>query len=304
MTRDRQKNQRHARRDAGNIALLTALMMVAILGSLAFASDVGVAYLARGRLISALDAGALAGLSQAFVSSEAAVAMAQQYVRQNGAEATSIAFDPTALTMTLGGRQVVPLYFARILGFVQTDVAATVQATAGALTSGTGFVPIGVVQQSFVYGQTYVLSEGAGDGEDGNYGYLALGGNGAAVFLQNFEYGYSGTLSVGQEVLTEPGVMAGPVSAGVNDRLEATNACTFATATDACARVLLLPVISGFTGHGRSDVTIVGFAAFYLDGLQGSGGHQQIVGQFLQLVVPGTIGTGENFGLYGVRLTE
>ncbi len=136
----------------------------------------------------------------------------------------------------------------------------------------------------------------------GNYGFLALGGAGAQQFSQNLMVGYSGVLSVGQQVQTEPGDMSGPVSQAVSYRLQQGQGWTFATASNGCPRVILLPVVNTLDVNGKSGVTIVGFAAFYLDGLQGSGGHQQIVGRFLQMVVPGTIGQGTNFGLYGARL--
>lgn len=150
---------------------------------------------------------------------------------------------------------------------------------------------------------------GDGSGSDsqeygsGNYGYLALGGTGAEQFSQNLMNGYNGVLSVGEQIQTEPGDMSGPVSQSISYRMQQGQGWTFATATDGCPRVMLLPVVNTLNVNGRSNVTIVGFAAFYLDGLQGSGGHQQIVGRFLQMVIPGTIGQGTNFGLYGAHLT-
>ncbi len=325
--------------EAGNVAVLVALMMVVLLGSTALVTDVGVEFAAKQKLWNALDAGALSGVEEIFNGASVARSTAYQYVQNNGGSVNSINVNTATETITLNGQQNVPLYFARVLGYKSANISIQVQAQAGTLVSGTGFAPIAVVEQNFAYGQTYTLSIGAGqngsgnggsteggssenesdgnsedsssggDGSNdnqeygsGNYGYLALGGTGAQQFSQNLMSGYSGVLSVGEQVQTEPGDMSGPVSQAISYRLQQGEGWTFATASNGCPRVILLPVVNTLNVNGRSNVTIVGFAAFYLDGLQGSGGHQQIVGQFLQMVVPGTIGQGTNFGLYGVRL--
>ncbi|MHB1629237.1 MAG: pilus assembly protein TadG-related protein [Bacilli bacterium] len=360
--------------ESGNVAVLVALMMVILLGSTALVTDVGVEFAAKQKLWNALDAGALSGVEEIFNGASAARSTAIQYVQQNGGTVSGVSVNTVTETITVDGQQTVPLYFARVLGYKSANIAIQVQAQAGTLVSGTGFAPIAVAEQNFAYGQTYMLSIGAGqsgnaggasggesegsggngggseDGSSGNgsagtsegsssegqgcvsgqtgssedgssqdqsdggesscgqaygsgnYGFLALGGAGAQQFSQNLMVGYSGVLSVGQQVQTEPGDMSGPVSQAVSYRLQQGQGWTFATASNGCPRVILLPVVNTLDVNGKSGVTIVGFAAFYLDGLQGSGGHQQIVGRFLQMVVPGTIGQGTNFGLYGARL--
>jgi hypothetical protein len=52
----------------------------------------------------------------------------------------------------------------------------------------------------------------------GNYGLLALGGNGASIVRNNLAGSYSSCVSTGPNVPTEPGVAAGPVSQGINTR--------------------------------------------------------------------------------------
>lgn len=348
-----------ARDDRGNVAVLTAILMVVLLGSTALVTDVGTEFAAEQKLWNALDAGALAGIEVFFSGTQAAVSTATQYVSQNGETVSKVAVDTANNTITLYGNRQVPLYFAKVLGFSQANISAKVTAKAGTLVSGTGFAPLAVVEQNFQYGQSYTLSLGAGsssqsggaggscgngsdgaemrdggetenggqsEGSDGsetqgggetgsdasgqdsctgagNYGFLALGAPGAQQFEQNLMYGYSGVLSVGEQVQTETGVMAGPAAQAIDYRMSEGADCSFATASDNCPRVLLLPVVNTLDVNGKSSVTIVGFAAFYLDGISGSGGQQQIMGRFLQMVVPGTIGQGTNFGLFGVRLT-
>lgn len=290
--------------EGGNIAIIVALSMVAMLGTVAMVTDVGSTYMAKDKLINALDAGALAGAENLFQGQAAATQAAQTYVANNGESVDQVVVNLTADTVDLYRTIQIPFYFAKVLGFTGITYQAHVQAAAGTLVSGTGFVPIGVQEQTFQFGQEYTLSDGAGEGEDGNYGFLALGGNGACVFEQNLMYGYSGTLTVGEQVETEPGVMKGPVEDAINYRLNLAPDAEFATANDQSPRVMLLPVIDSTGENGKSTVTIVGFAAFFLDGLQNSGGHQEIIGRFMQMVVPGEVGSGTNFGLYGVKLTQ
>ncbi len=290
--------------EAGNVSVIVTMFMIAMLGATALVTDVGSAYMAKNKLLNALDAGALAGIDNIFQGQAAAQSAAISYVNKNGESVDQVVVNTTADTVDLYRTIQIPFAFAKVLGFNSVTYQAHVQASAGTLVSGTGFVPIGVQEQNFVYGQTYTLSDGSGEGVDGNYGFLALGGTGACVFEQNLMYGYNGVLQVGEQVETEPGVMEGPVSTAISYRLNEGEDSTFSTATEDSPRVMLMPVIDSSSEHGRSEVTIVGFAAFYLDGLQGSGGHQEIIGRFMRMVVPGTVGQGMNFGLYSVKLTH
>jgi hypothetical protein len=293
-----------SRREEGSVAVVVALAMVGLLGSLALVGDLGRVYVLRERAQNAMDAAALAGAEEVFQGAQTAGQEAYAVAQDNGVTADRVVVDTANDTVGTYCTETVPLYFAEVLGFGHATFSVHAQASARSLFSASGVTPIGVVEQNFVYGQEYTLTQGAGDGTGGNYGLLALGGNGASVVEQNLMYGYSGTLSVGQWVSTEPGHETGPVQEGIDYRLQEENSYTFATATESSPRVLILPVIQSLAGNGKSQVLIVGFAAFYLDGLDGSGGHSSVVGRFMQMVVPGSTSTGQNFGLYGVRLTE
>jgi len=166
-------------------------------------------------------------------------------------------------------------------------------------------VPFGVVKQPLIYGQTYTLKDGAGDGYSGNYGALALGGNGANVYLGNIEDGYSGLLSIGEWVYTEPGNMSGPTGNGVDYRISLDPTATFATVQKGSPRILVVPIIDSLTVNGRSQVQIVGFAAFFLEGVGGKGNKDYVTGKFMQMVMSGDSGGGgTGYGLYGAALLE
>jgi hypothetical protein len=290
-------------KDDGNVAVIVALSMIAIIGITALVIDAGVIFMAKNKLLNALDAGALAGADVMFQGQASVTSTAESYVSQNGESVDRVIINNVSNTVDLYRTINIPLYFGGVFGVSSVPYTAHVQAKIGSLVSGSGFAPIDVQSQSFVYGQEYTLSYGAGSGSTGNYGYLALGGNGACVFRDNLMYGYAGSLSVGEQVETETGVMSGPVSDAVNYRINESGSCTFSDATDACPRVLVLPVTSSSSKCGKSTVTIDGFAAFYLDGVSGSGGHQEIEGRFLQMIVPGEVGSSTNYGLNGVRLS-
>lgn len=300
------RDEQHGER--GNVTLLTAFSIMVISGFSAMVTDVGGLYLQKQTAQSGADAGALAGadvLLQAGASSAANTAFQMAKVNDTKSQYTVTA-DSTTQTVTVQGQQSVPLWFARIWGMQNASVHVTSQASIGTLTSGTGMVPIAVPEQSFVYGQQYTLSDGAGTGQSGNYGFLDLSGNGANGVESDIEHGYNFPLSVGEQVSTKPGVMSGPVQQAIDYRMSEDGCDTgcenFSNAKPDCARVIYLPVVDSLDVSGKKDVTIMGFAAFYLNGLQNGGGHQQIVGRFIQMVRPGTIGNGQNFGAYGVKL--
>ena len=290
------------REEKGNVAVLFSLSLVSLLGFAGLVTDFGMVYVERQALSNAVDAGALAGAAAFLGGLPAITQTADRYVTQNGEPLGSVTFNAATNMVTVQSEKRVPLYFARVFGVDQVSISAVSHAQAQTLIGGTGFVPIGVVQQNFHYGQLVQLSYAAGEGGQGNYGFLALGGTGASVLETNMMYGYSGTLHVGDSVESEPGVMTGPVATAIDARMSEGEGEDYTAANRSSPRVMILPVINAFPSNGRSSVTIVGFAAFFLEGISGEGGHQTIEGRFLQMVISGETGSGPNFGLYGVRL--
>ena len=72
--------------------------------------------------------------------------------------------------------------------------------------------------QDQVVGLNQLASNGAIG--PGNYGLLALGGNGASIVRDNLAGDYASCASTGATVATEPGVAAGPVSQGIDARFD------------------------------------------------------------------------------------
>jgi hypothetical protein len=295
--------------EQGSILPLFALLLVVICAIASLALDVGVLYIDKQRVQAAADFGALSGADRLLQGAANAETVANDVASKNNPQALyEVSASTESNTVTVSGLETVPLWFARVFADSHGDVHGQATAEIGTLTGGTGMVPIAVIDQVFRYGEEVYLSAGAGQGQSGNYGFLDFSGSGANGLESDIEHGYDFSISVGEQVATEPGVMAGPVQTAIDFRMnEAANdasCASYETAESNCSRVMYLPVVDTLDVSGKKDVTIVGFAAFYLEGLVGNGGNQEILGRFIQMVRPGTIGIGKNYGTYGVKLIQ
>lgn len=295
----------------GAVAVIAAAAIIGLSSMAALAVDVGVLYLNRYQLANAADAAALAGAQDLPDSPDQAIATAVNFATANSKPSpTPDGVEPvlsksnTALTVRLTRN--VPLYFARILGLNSSVVAATATAELKTYTGGTnGIVPFGIVKQNFVYGQTYQLKLGPGDSYHGNFQALALGATGASNYTSNIKYGYKGTFKIGDWILTETGNMSGPTSSGVSYRVGLDPAATFESVQPGSGRIIVVPVLDSLLVSGRSDVLVVGFAAFFLEGSGGGGNDFYVYGKFREMVVPGESSSSATYyGLSVVTLTQ
>lgn len=294
-------SQRNAR---GQATILFAISAVLLLSVAALSLDAGRAYVLQHQLKTAADAGALAGAQDLPGSPSQAQADAVSTAQANGIPSgdvqTSVSADDRTITVTTTGT--VSYLFAPLFGVYQSTITQTSAATTGPAGSVQGAVPIGVFQQQFQYGQTYQLKAGAGGGSCGDYGPLSFAGqdSGASAYQSYLENGNPSFLNVGQSIPTEPGNMKGPTDAGLSQRLEEDPGATANTVTVGSPRVLLLPVIS-LDSCGRTDATVVGFAAFFLQSVS----NGVVDGVFLHLVTDGQpTTTGGDYGLEQERLIE
>ncbi|MDD5089545.1 MAG: Tad domain-containing protein [Candidatus Wallbacteria bacterium] len=141
----------------------------------------------------------------------------------------------------------------------------------------------------FTLGDTYVLKYGSGAWSgspdkpyqhQGNWGALALGGNGANEYRDNIKFGESNPdhslYYAGKQVYTEPGNMVGPTFQGVEYRID--NDKLYVT----------VPVVDSLDVNGRKLVTILGFLYFKLTGLEndnhGNTSHGWVYGELVEKV--------------------
>ena len=285
----------------GQASAIFALAAVTVFSVASLSLDAGRAYVATQQIKSAADSAALAGAQNLPGDPGDAASVAVSTAEQNGIAAgdvtVSLSRQDTVITVTT--HREVPFYFAPLFGVDSGSFTQTSAAQVGPIDAMTGVVPLGVFWQDFAFGQTYTLKVGSGDGSDGNYGALALGGNGASTYEQNLQDGYPTELTAGQTVSTETGNMVGPTQSGLSTRVAAGQGYTWQTVPLDNPAVVYVPVVTP-PGSGKDQVTVVGFAAFFLT--QASAGSVQ--GVFLDTVTTGQFGSGTNYGLQAERLIE
>ena len=223
-----------------------------------------------------------------------------------------------------GGEMVT--HVAQVLGIKSLSLTATATAEAS-IASGVctklapmGAIPVGNNPAYFKPGCSngpYTLVAGQGGGTTGNWqsldfpscsdgacaGYSETGDNTLRCLLAN---GYDCCVSVGDKLKTEPGRGTGPVRQGLqalwdSDSDRRGNIC-YENYTGNGARVVNVPIITALQ-NGRSDVTVLAFASFFLLQRPTGGSTLPVTGEFVNLVVPG-IGGGTVGTSYTLRLIQ
>lgn len=292
----------------GSITVLAAALMFVLIGMVALVTDVGFLYVNKSQLQNMTDAGALAGAQEYFVNQAQVVSYATDYaLNKNGktGDIVSVDIDTTDKKITVTAKRTVDLFFAKIFNMQTANVSAVSAAKIVGVSSIGGSSPFGLAKDDFKKGETYTLKVDPSQASQGNFHSLRLGGNGNRTVSNNLIYGYDGTLSVGDKIWTQPGNATGPISQGVTARV-------------AINPMIIVPILVedwATIGSGRSEVTIAGFAAFYLNGNNSrgngngnsgnNGSNFSVTGQFIDYVTAAEIGSGGgDYGLYGTKLVK
>lgn len=290
----------------GNVAIIFCLLVTAIFGFTAFVIDIGMIYAQKIKLSDALDSAALAASLELPDDDAKATAVAIEYLQKNN-------IDPDQAVITIGAdhksiqiedTETVKSLFAQIIGISSSKVEAKTKAVIGPAKSVTnGLRPFAVVKYDFNYGELVTLKVGAGDGYDGNYGAVELGGQGENAFLANSLYGYNGTVSVGDYIGTEPGNMAGACNQ-IKNYINSENS-TFDNFPRNSIRLWTLPLVNTLSVSGEKSVQVVGFAKFYVEDVSGESGRVEITGRFIKYVSNCPIDTTlDDTGAYGSKLSN
>ncbi|MBO8126929.1 MAG: Tad domain-containing protein [Firmicutes bacterium] len=299
--------------EKGSVTLLFLVILLALTFFGALVMDIGLYYFTRARLSRAADAAVLAGVQQLPGDAYGARVLALDYVELNGfpREAAQVSITEANKRIEVQIEQEVPFSLGQIFGVGSKVAQARAAAVVGSVKSITGAVPFGVEQHNFEYGKQYILKQGAGQAGSykGNFGALALGGKGAANYLANLINGFPGEIEIGDVIETEPGNMSGPTTQGVSYRINQDPQATWENHSKDSPRIIKVPVVQYIDKQGRSTVKVVGFAAFFLEGVGGSGHNNYVVGRFLKMMVSnndGSIdesgGAGTDFGVYSYKL--
>lgn len=292
--------------ERGFTKILAALSIVALLGFTALVVDVGAIYFEKSRLQKALDAAVLGGAQHLKVTQEKAEETAISLALENGftvdVDEVSTGEGFIEIEKTVNKE----LTFARIIGFNDTDIHAIARAElVQTLVKRNGVVPIGLEVGDFKKDEDYDMNFNPGGAKKGNFGFLGLDGGGSAL-EEGIKNGSKTEVEVGMSVDTETGLSWGNVKRAIEERIhrDATkpHCSSYETADNTCSRVIIVPLVDTFDdlSGGSGQVTIVRFAAFWIDSIKG----QTIQGRFIDYVTSGVFDSGEETNIYGVKLVK
>jgi len=292
--------------EKGNVSILMALMMVAILGFSGLTIDIGVAYAERTKLSNALDSAVLAAAQDLTEGSMTARTTAESYLTQNDVPLDEVSIEVGAdlKSIEIKGNRNVEHYFMKVLGVDSSNVSASSKAIIAPIKSVNGGIrPFAVEDFEYTYGDLVTLKQGAGDSYNGNFGVVALGGTGNSVYEYNAFFGYDGELKVGDEIPTEPGNMAGvsnQLKTYINSIYE-----SFDSHSRKSDRLWTIPLVDTLEVGGRGYITVTGFAQVFVENVYNQSGKININARFVKFVVNGAIDPeAEDNGVYGVKLVN
>jgi hypothetical protein len=303
------------REEKGSAVIILTLAVSVLVGAAALVADIGVAYVKQQRLSVAADAAALAGGQELHLGAARARQAALRNAARNGINSEDIEVIVEGDSRTLSVRIATPMekFFASVLGVGESGkLTAVARVTSATPTAIYGAAPLAVRKQEFEFGRTYTLKVGAGGDSGlgpGNFGALALGGNGANIYQKNLQYGFPGLIRIGDLVRTKPGNMSGPTRDALNFRLNQPHApqCDFSTIVSGCQRILLVPVVEPPTegSGGVNNLRVVGFAAFYVEQVPGQGRESYIRGRFVKIYRGGQESVvADGFGISAAKLVK
>jgi hypothetical protein len=293
----------------GSMIALLALTFTIVMGTAAITVDLGRAWVQDVRLQAAADAAALAGVRELPGGTAQALDAAQAILTTNGVDPAiaTITIDTTLVpgdTVRVELNDTLPLLFAPTIGFGPTQaIGVDAAAVAGSLGASSGVMPWGLPMPpgGFEFATSYDIKVGAGGGEDGNYYPIRVDGSGASTYRDAIIDGSDATVSIGDVIQTEPGNMVGPTRAALDERIGDDPNTEWTDLVDSVTgellletdpnnpRILLVPVTTD-PGGGASDVTVLAFAMFVIEGDGDDWDDGELEGVFVREVTEGEFG--------------
>ncbi|HYL58855.1 MAG TPA: TadG family pilus assembly protein [Candidatus Acidoferrales bacterium] len=276
------------RHSKGQMMVLYAIALPALVGVLALGADMSVMYMNWQALQKAADGAVLAGGgSLPNDTTTQATTDCNAYLTHNGVTGSDTITGPTFGTkvvnndtITVTVRRNVPYLFANALGLLNTDLQVTATAWAQPVSSpGTGVVPVGLSNLTTMSwgSQVTLFGSDSSTNAPGNFGALDFtnGNPGASGWDATVQAGYNGTVSVGESVPTKPGLMDKKAQDAFNARITA-GAASYPSGTwnihdPSDPRDIVIPVVDWSGANGKSSVPIVGFVHVWLVSVTGNG---------------------------------
>ncbi|MEA3345827.1 MAG: Tad domain-containing protein [Chloroflexota bacterium] len=276
--------------ERGQVMVIVALAMTAMLAMSALVLDGGYAYLQRRRMQNAADAGALAGARELCSEEGNPEATAVDYAQRNRAEdVDEDDVDIDGNTVTVTAHTTFDTFFAGVIGVPEMSISAEAKASCQPAKSTTGLRPIAVEEKDYDFGTEYTIwhSEPITDSQRGWLDFD--GGGGGAFQLRDWvTNGYGDEISIDDEVEGEPGEKTS-VLQEVEDLIGKTVVCG---AYDQMHKE-----------HGKWYYHISFFVAFEITDVKSTGSPKWIKGKCKPLVVNGEWG-GPDHGVRVVKLTR
>ena len=298
------------KKEEGTVIVLLAVGLTVFLGFTALVTDVGLLLVKRNQFSQAMDAAALAGAQELPGNPAAAAQKAKEYALKNGVDPVDITvtISPDNKQVNVKSTKQIELIFARVLGRNVSNVGAQAKAMVAPAKSVTGAVPMSILDNiTLVVGNQYIIksADKVGNYNNGWRDILDFtgGGGGADEYREMTLNGYQGQLTVGQVIVKENGNKSGPTEQGVNTRIASCNRIPPCSATDYepdCPRLVWVPVVHEVDA---TSVQIVGFAAFYLEQVDGNGNNNNVWATLVNQTISAEIDpTLTGYGLYGSKL--
>ncbi len=290
------------RQEEGQVMVILALALAILLGFAALAIDIGMFMWEKRALQNAADAAALAGALELPPSPTEAVEAAREYALRNGVgangwtlESIEVTEDATSIAVVVAHPQS-PFMLARVLGLLGVDVRARAQAAVSSPQRINNVMPWALkksVYDATSDGGVVILKYDARDPDQGNFGPLAIDGQGASTYRRNIIQG--ATVELGRKYPTETGNMVGPTREGLQSRLASTSQncdqweevfehtgsswrlkgqCNPWLGMEGSKRVVVVPLIDDEDLRGRTEVEVEGLALVFLEDFSCQGGNE------------------------------
>lgn len=296
--------------------ILVALCIFMLIAFTALVVDVGGLYIEKSRLQKALDAAVLAGahklmLADSALSVSQAKTVAKDISQKNGYTLNDADIDAVHKTHIKATKQEnVPLFFAKVIGINQATVSASAKAIVGPLTKGEGIAPIAVSADAVPHETRLTCKDEKNS--PGNCGFLSVDGKGADELKKAIIDGSKYSVGSDVDLETKPGTMNGPISKAIDELIKSDkdkpHCQSPSTADNSCNRVIYVVIIKSWEDvTGRDTVEVIGLAAYWVEKYDDKGKNKSIIGHFMNTVTRGEIGdpgSGNGYGLYGVKLVE
>jgi Flp pilus assembly protein TadG len=301
--------------ERGQVFVLTAMAMVALVGMAALVLDVGSWFRASRRLQAAADAAALAGAQALPANPAGATQMAVSYSNTNGvavaaSDVTILSTNTANDTIAVDTKEKDPSFFASVFGINLVDIKEHAEAIVGIPSQALYVAPMVVKcshpliqncngQNTPIFNQTTSLDYDK-FGAPGAFGMLDLsnsGGNVGSSTLGNWiSNGYSSYLPIGNYD-SDPGAKFSSlnVAGSLNGRI---------------GTVLLFPVFDTLTLQGsNATYHVIGWIGFHLNSVTNLTGNTATLGGYFttyiaQGLLPSNGNGSTNFGVKSIQLIQ